>query len=372
MHFDLEGRSFGTPTVESAISWREQWLLSALVHVLAALLLLLLPELEFFRELEARRQARLAESGQLLAEQRTLPPPAAVVPDDESFVFVAPRIDQDASEPPRPDAAPSDRDRIAQSPEHSLEPANRLPIAEGNSSRLVESDLPDEPVDPLAPLELEDDRGVEAEGSDLAADTQGVQQEVDRADESGDGGAPPDVPPDAPPASEGPGPGSLTASLFRTPGSGSGADDTARRPDIVSDGLLGQASRALRRTGRRESFHNLEGDTGRFGPHLQFDTKGVEFGPWVRRFTAQVYRNWFWPYRVITDHGHVVLTFTVHKDGSLTDVRVRKPSLPSFNRSAANALNMSNPTVPLPQEYPEDELFVTATFYYNEAPAPLR
>ena len=34
-----------------------------------------------------------------------------------------------------------------------------------------------------------------------------------------------------------------------------------------------------------------------FGPAIQFDTKGVEFGPWIRRFVAQVKRNWFVPVR---------------------------------------------------------------------------
>ena len=33
------------------------------------------------------------------------------------------------------------------------------------------------------------------------------------------------------------------------------------------------------------------------GATIQFDTKGVEFGPWLRRFVAQVRRNWFVPLR---------------------------------------------------------------------------
>ena len=40
-----------------------------------------------------------------------------------------------------------------------------------------------------------------------------------------------------------------------------------------------------------------------FGPAIQFDTKGVEFGPWIRRFIAQVKRNWLIPVRGDVDEG---------------------------------------------------------------------
>ena len=48
------------------------------------------------------------------------------------------------------------------------------------------------------------------------------------------------------------------------------------------------------------------GAGGQFGPEIQFDTKGVEFGPWIRRFIAQVKRNWLIPYAAMSMKGHVV------------------------------------------------------------------
>ena len=41
----------------------------------------------------------------------------------------------------------------------------------------------------------------------------------------------------------------------------------------------------------------------------------------------------------------------------------------AFNNSAFNALLGSNPTQPLPPEYPSDKAFFTVTFFYNEQPA---
>ncbi len=103
------------------------------------------------------------------------------------------------------------------------------------------------------------------------------------------------------------------------------------------------------------------------GPSIQFDTKGVDFGGWIRRFKTQVYRNWNVPREANSLHGHVVVTFNVHKDGALTDVRVVAPSgVESFDTATVNALLGSNPTEPLPAEYPSDSVLFTVTFFYNE------
>ena len=67
--------------------------------------------------------------------------------------------------------------------------------------------------------------------------------------------------------------------------------------------------------------------------------------------------------------GNVVLTFNVHKDGALTELAIQRPStVDAFTNSAYNALRGSNPTYPLPPEYPDDQAFFTVTFYFNERP----
>ena len=58
----------------------------------------------------------------------------------------------------------------------------------------------------------------------------------------------------------------------------------------------------------------------------------------------------------MTFRGHVVLQFNIHKDGTITDVAVVRPSeIDAFNRAAFNAILGSNPTEPLPPEYPDDK-----------------
>ena len=137
MYFDFEDRRFETPTIDSAMSWREQVLLSVFAHALVVAVVLIVPRLAFVREAAARRAERLAELAELQAEAMRPAPQ-----DDGRFVFIEPRVDLEALEPPRPDAPLSDRDRVAQSPLRADDPLNRLPIADGNSAELVESDDP--------------------------------------------------------------------------------------------------------------------------------------------------------------------------------------------------------------------------------------
>jgi len=108
---------------------------------------------------------------------------------------------------------------------------------------------------------------------------------------------------------------------------------------------------------------------GDFGPSFQFDTRGVDFGSWLRRFRAQVYRNWLIPYAAMALHGHTILRFTIHRDGAITDLVILQPSaVDAFNKGAFNAIKSSDPTVPLPSEYPDDWMVMTVIFYYNENP----
>ena len=129
-------------------------------------------------------------------------------------------------------------------------------------------------------------------------------------------------------------------------------------------------SGTCRSTRRSETFGNPQGGRRlQAAPSIQFDSKGVDFGPWLRRFIAQIRRNWFIPLAAQTLRGHVVITFYVGKDGRITELRVLRPSaIDAFNNSSFNALAASNPTQPLPPEYPDDRAFFTITFYYNENP----
>jgi TonB family protein len=137
-----------------------------------------------------------------------------------------------------------------------------------------------------------------------------------------------------------------------------------------SAGILADAIRNVQKYASKDSYVNLQGGGNQdSGASIQFDSKGVEFGPWLRRFIAQIRRNWFVPESAMFQKGHVVITFFVGKDGRIAELKVLRPSdVDAFNNSAFGALVASNPTYPLPPEYPDDRAFFTVTFYFNENP----
>jgi TonB family protein len=319
MYFDFEDHRPDISPVGSAISWREGVLLSIILHLLGVIVLLAAPD---WLSMVA------PERNDDVVEMRQRPP-------DESprFVFVQPRIDTPAEKPP-PRAELSDQDRQARQLERPQVPTNPLPFSRGNSPERVE---------------FADER---------AAKGQGPQPEP----------APEAVPetstPSGPPLAE-----SQTALNLPTnpPTESTRNRGLARGP--VGGGRLGDALRNLDRYMQSEQFENPGGDAGSFGPAIQFDTKGVEFGPWIRRFIAQVKRNWLIPYAAMSMKGRVVVTFNVHKSGAISDLIVVGPSpVDAFNNAAYGALASSNPTQPLPPEYPVDKAFFTVTFFYNEQP----
>ena len=120
-------------------------------------------------------------------------------------------------------------------------------------------------------------------------------------------------------------------------------------------GALGASLRNLQQYLKDQNLNN------------QFDSKGVEFGPWLARFIAQVKSNWFVPDAAMVMSGHVVLQFNVHRDGSISDLRIGQPStVTAFTNAAMTAIKLSNPTMALPAEYPAEQASFVVTFHYNE------
>jgi TonB family protein len=322
MYFEFEDYKPDITPVGSVISWREGVLLSIIVHLAGVILVLTSPQL-----FEVNRAAILARQAAIDAARQQEP---------ERFVFVQPEVDLKALKPP-PRAEPSDQDRERRSPERAKDP-NPLPFSRGNTRERVEQ------------MNKETARG-QGPTPDPAAGQQAQAQE-------------PDTPPSPPSQNELPLPDAQAA--LQLPAAKPAPRLGANGPRPLSGGSLGDALRNLQRYVQKDQFENSQGG-GAFGPAIQFDTKGVEFGPWIRRFVAQVKRNWLIPYAAMTSQGHVVITFNVHKDGSITDLTVIGPCpVDAFNNAAFGALVSSNPTQPLPPEYPSDKAFFTVTFYYNE------
>jgi TonB family protein len=304
IHFDFDDRYQDETVVGHAISRREGVMLSVVTHALTLALILFGGRLAWFQPSPEELARRQQQIEEQEAERRA------------RFVFVEPRVDTPA--PPRLRPEMSDQDRRAAAPEQAPAPANLQPLSRGNSPELTEA------------AESATARGPEA---------------------------PPQAETPAPPAEEAP----------RLPESDRGLRRPPPEPPRAATGALGEALRNLQKYVEKQTFNNPQGGATDPGTSIQFDTKGVEFGPWIRRFVAQVRRNWFVPQAAWAFRGRVVMQFNIHRDGRITDVVVVQPSeIDAFNRASYNAILGSNPTEPLPPEYPEQKAFFTVTFSYNE------
>ncbi len=274
------------------------------------LTIIVYPKLPFVKAAEAARLKALQEERQRLEAMR----------EPMQFVFAKPKVEMQRL-PDRPKYL-SDESHKAQQMEKAPVPKNTDPLTRGNT--------------------------------------------VDKT--IADAGKPQPEPPQqqtAPPASN---PNALA--LPTTAQSTIARNEPSNNPIMPNraPGSLSDAIRNVSKYSQGETLQNVQGNAD-FGPSFQFDSKGVDFGSWLRRFKAQVYRNWLIPYAAMALHGHTVLRFTIHKDGSITDLIVLQPSsVDAFTKAAFNAIKASNPTVQLPQEYPDESMVMTVIFYYNEMP----
>ena len=316
MYFNFDENHPDTPRLGSTLTVLERVLLTAVVYLLVVITVLVVPKTEWYKaQLLAQEQERLEQLQQQQKQQQ----------ENARFVFMAPKVEMKAPEPPKR-AELSDIDRRASAPERAAKPTNPLPFSRGNSPERV-----DEAMGPR-----------------------------DRPDP-----APAPTPPPAGETEARP-----TFTLPESPNAVIARPDTrTAQPNGTPTGILSDAIKNVRKYGSGETFQNLQGDGGQQDPFVRFDSKGVDFGPWLRRFVAQVRRNWFIPYAAMTMKGHVVVTFNIHRDGRITDLQVMKPSsVDAFTNSAFNAIAASNPTIALPPEYPDSKAFFTVTFYFNESP----
>lgn len=151
------------------------------------------------------------------------------------------------------------------------------------------------------------------------------------------------------------------------------ADRPAPARPAISSRSIAESLRNLDRYAQTERFDNALGGNVQQSADIEFDSMGVDFNPWLRRFRNQVMRNWIIPDSAVLFKGRVVIQFYVHRNGTMTDFAVVQPStIPALTTAALNALKLSNPTTQLPAEYPRDRVFFTVSFHYNEDPRSYR
>ena len=143
------------------------------------------------------------------------------------------------------------------------------------------------------------------------------------------------------------------------------------RPAPGKEGVGGEsgAFTDIRRFLAESRFDNPQGGlVANLNNTLYYNDKGANFVPWLRRLSAEFYRNHVMPYSITFNHGHIAIGLTVARDGTILEIKTIVPSgIAGFDNAAVGALRASR-LLPLPADYPDDRFEIIVVVFYNERP----
>jgi TonB family protein len=155
-------------------------------------------------------------------------------------------------------------------------------------------------------------------------------------------------------------PGATVSQAIQSVANGHGASGV----DYGSSGDYGSAVHP--RTDRREGMEILS------------DTKGIDFGPYMRRVHDTVQMHWdpLIPESAmppVMKKGVVMIEFTISKDGKISGMKLIASSGDlALDNAAWGALTYASPLPSLPRQFSGDYLQIRARFYYNPDKADMQ
>lgn len=148
-------------------------------------------------------------------------------------------------------------------------------------------------------------------------------------------------------------------------GGSSGRGSYAPVPSLAPTSHGGSGGSTGSRASRGGSGHGNAGNPGGGGGAPGVDSiREPDFGPYMRDLQRRIKMNWDPPKG--NESKRVVLLFKIAKDGRLLSVRVYKSSgIPSADKAALNAVQLTAPFRPLPSEFRGASIDIQFTFDYN-------
>lgn len=152
---------------------------------------------------------------------------------------------------------------------------------------------------------------------------------------------------------------------METPGNSiqSSIDDAIRR------GLFRSGSGSSDPGAGMHKFDNRQANFSVDEPTILNDTRGVDFGAWLRIIYFRVRDNWYAaiPELIRTGtRGKTVLIFDVLKDGRILNLQVAKTSgVQPYDRAAISSINLSVPFPNFPPAFSGEYLTIQFSYFYN-------
>ena len=148
----------------------------------------------------------------------------------------------------------------------------------------------------------------------------------------------------------------LTGSSTQEPRDPSSGDEASRSPSMASDGsnqMLDQKKFSVEEVGS-----------------LSLSTYQWEWAPYINAMKNKLYRVWYAPsayYELGLIYGYTVIIYTIDRSGNITRLEVLKhEGHSSLEKSSVDAIQALFPFLPLPDNFPEETLTITAKLYYPD------
>ncbi len=152
---------------------------------------------------------------------------------------------------------------------------------------------------------------------------------------------------------------------METPGNSieSSIDDAIRRGLFRGGSGIGDVGGGMRKFDNRQANFSVD------EPTILSDTRGVDFGAWLRIVYFRVRDNWYAaiPQLIRTGtRGKTVLVFDVLKDGRILNLQLAKTSgVQPYDRAAISSINLSVPFPNFPPAFDGDHLTIQFSYFYN-------
>ena len=113
-------------------------------------------------------------------------------------------------------------------------------------------------------------------------------------------------------------------------------------------------------TGNNKSVKNIETEN-KIQPEMREIKTLAEY---FRYLPAEVHRHWT-PYKANINY-EVTVQFFVHRDGTISNVRIIGTNCPNANPSVLNAVKSGAPYQPLPNSYAKDSVKAQVVLEYQK------
>lgn len=103
---------------------------------------------------------------------------------------------------------------------------------------------------------------------------------------------------------------------------------------------------------------------------ISLSTYQWEWAPYINAMKNKLYRVWYAPsayYELGLIHGHTVIMYTINRSGNLVALEVlNHEGHPALEKSSTDAIQALFPFLPLPDQFPDETLVITAKLYYPD------